>query len=74
MNKYKNLKTVCCNMSEERAKQKVTLCYFLKKLLCQVPIFFIQKPMTPLKQIARHRMAFFEIKSDCPSDFPKNIT
>jgi hypothetical protein len=33
-----------------------------------------QKPMTSLKQVVRHRMAFFKIKPPCPSDFPKNIT
>jgi hypothetical protein len=33
-----------------------------------------QKPMTSFKQVVRHRMAFFKIKSTCPSDFPKNIT
>jgi hypothetical protein len=32
-----------------------------------------QKPMTLFKQIARHMMAFFEIKSTYPSDFLKNI-
>jgi hypothetical protein len=30
-----------------------------------------QKPMTSFKQVVRH-MAFFKIKSACPSDFPKN--
>jgi hypothetical protein len=33
-----------------------------------------QKAVTSFKQVARHRMAFFKIKSTCPSDFPKNIT
>jgi hypothetical protein len=33
-----------------------------------------QKPMKSFKQIAGNRMAFFEIKSTCPSDFLKNIT
>jgi hypothetical protein len=33
-----------------------------------------QKPITLFKQIARHRIAFFEIKSTRPSDFIKNIT
>jgi hypothetical protein len=33
-----------------------------------------QKPMTSSKQVVRHRMAFFKIKSTCPSDFAKNIT
>jgi hypothetical protein len=33
-----------------------------------------QKPMTSFKQVARHMMAFFKIKSTYPSDFPKNIT
>jgi hypothetical protein len=32
-----------------------------------------QKPMTLFKQIARHMMAFFEIKSTYSSDFLKNI-
>jgi hypothetical protein len=31
-----------------------------------------QKPRTSFKQVVRHRMAFFKIKSACPSDFPKN--
>jgi hypothetical protein len=30
-----------------------------------------QKPMTSCKQIARHRMAFFEIKSTVPAIFSK---
>jgi hypothetical protein len=30
-----------------------------------------QKPITSLKQTARHRMAFFEIKSTCQIDFLK---
>jgi hypothetical protein len=34
----------------------------------------VQKAVTSLKQVARHRMAFFKIKSTCPSDFLKNIT
>jgi hypothetical protein len=33
-----------------------------------------QKAVTSFKQVARHRMAFFKIKSTCPSDFLKNIT
>jgi hypothetical protein len=33
-----------------------------------------QNPTTSFKQVVRHRMAFFKIKSTCPSDFPKNIT
>jgi hypothetical protein len=33
-----------------------------------------QKPMMSFKQVVRHRMAVFKIKSTCPSDFPKNIT
>jgi hypothetical protein len=33
-----------------------------------------QKLMTSLKQIVRYGMAFFDIKSTCPSDFLKNIT
>jgi hypothetical protein len=33
-----------------------------------------QKPMTPLKQVVRHRMAPFKTKSTRPSDLPKNIT
>jgi hypothetical protein len=33
-----------------------------------------QKAVTSFKQVARHRMAFFKIKSSCPSDFLKNIT
>jgi hypothetical protein len=33
-----------------------------------------QKAVTSFKQVVRHRMAFFKIKSTCPSDFPKNIT
>jgi hypothetical protein len=33
-----------------------------------------QKAVTSFKQVARHRMAFFKIKSTCPSDFFKNIT
>jgi hypothetical protein len=33
-----------------------------------------RKPTTLFKQIARHRMEFFEIKSTYPSDFLKNIT
>jgi hypothetical protein len=33
-----------------------------------------QKSMTSFKQIVRHRMAFFEIRSTCLSDFLKNIT
>jgi hypothetical protein len=33
-----------------------------------------QKPMTSFKQVACHMMAFFEIKSTCPSNFPKNVT
>jgi hypothetical protein len=31
----------------------------------------VKKPMTSLKQTARHRMEFLEIKSTCPSHFPK---
>jgi hypothetical protein len=33
-----------------------------------------QKAVTSFKQVARHRMAFFKIKSTYPSDFLKNIT
>jgi hypothetical protein len=33
-----------------------------------------QKAVTSFKQGARHGMAFFKIKSTCPSDFLKNIT
>jgi hypothetical protein len=33
----------------------------------------VQKAMTSFKQVARHMMAFFEIKSTCQSDFPKNM-
>jgi hypothetical protein len=33
-----------------------------------------QKAMTSFKQVVRHKMAFFKIKSTCPGDFPKNIT
>jgi hypothetical protein len=33
-----------------------------------------QKTVTSFKQVARHRMAFFKIKSTCLSDFLKNIT
>jgi hypothetical protein len=33
-----------------------------------------QKAVTSFKQVARHRMTFFKIKSTCPSDFLKNIT
>jgi hypothetical protein len=33
-----------------------------------------QKPMPSFKQVVRHRMAFFKIKSTRPSDFPKKIT
>jgi hypothetical protein len=33
-----------------------------------------QKAVTSFKQVGRHRMAFFTIKSTCPSDFLKNIT
>jgi hypothetical protein len=32
-----------------------------------------QKAMTSLTQVVGHRMAFFKIKSTCPSNFPKNI-
>jgi hypothetical protein len=33
-----------------------------------------QKAMTLFEQVARHKMAFFEIKSTCENDFLKNIT
>jgi hypothetical protein len=33
----------------------------------------VQKPLTLFKQVTRHRMAFFKIKSTCLSDFLKNI-
>jgi hypothetical protein len=33
-----------------------------------------QKAVTSFKQVARYRLAFFKIKSTCPSDFLKNIT
>jgi hypothetical protein len=32
------------------------------------------KAVMSFKQVARHRMAFFKVKSTCSSGFPKNIT
>jgi hypothetical protein len=55
----------------EKAKKKVGGCCHLKKNGDDV---IEQKPMKSFKQIAGNRMAFFEIKSTCPSDFLKNIT
>jgi hypothetical protein len=33
-----------------------------------------KKPVMSFKQIACHRMVFFEMKSTCLSDFPGNVT
>jgi hypothetical protein len=46
-------------------KKKVGVVIFKKIGNCVIA----QKPMTLFKQIARHRIAFFEIKSTCSSDF-----
>jgi hypothetical protein len=46
----------------------------MQKMKKKVGVLIAQKPMTSFKQVARHTMAFFKMKSTYPSDFPKNIT